>query len=365
MAVNHQPASPAAVRPPAHGSGQGPGARLLPLLQQICSSGIAAVDLEPLKKGYVADVYRMQPRLGNGAAPPAPLVLKVVHPGPEDDPEGRDREANFYAAVHPRLGFRRPEVFFTGCDPETRERLVIMEELLGYRNPLRRHRWTPAEARCFVRAYARLHAVPVEAAHVDEPWLFRIRSGEFSNGETLEWAGDLVRRGVWAPLPGLEALIGWVGEVREELKALPASYMHGDVFPPNISLPDDLSEEAVLIDWDMAGVGTGELDLAFMFLQPFDSAADLDREQVLADYWRARAALGDAQPTPEERRVRQRYADALWGLYLVRVAHRSVFDPFLANSPAYSYWESMRGVLHRWLKRVSNSASLRVSESVK
>lgn len=349
MAVNHQPASPAGVRFPARGSGEGPGVRLLPLLQQIGSSAIAAVDLEPLKKGYVADVYRMQPHSGNGAAPAAPLVLKVIHPGPEDDPAGRDREANFYAAVHPRLGFQRPEVFFTGCDPETRERLVIMEELQGYRNPLRTHRWTPAEAGCFVRAYARLHAVPVEAAHVDAPWLFRIRPGEFSNGETLERAGDLVRRGVWEPLPGLEGLIGWVGEIREELESRPASYLHGDVFPPNISLPHDLSEEAVLIDWDMAGVGLPELDLAFMFLQPFDSAADLDREQVLADYWRERGRLDGAVPSPEEASIRQRYADVLWGLYLIRVAHKSVFDPFPAGTPANRYWDSMRAVLHKWL----------------
>jgi aminoglycoside phosphotransferase (APT) family kinase protein len=332
-----------------------PGTRLLPLLRRTCSPDITAVDLEALKEGVVADVYRAQPRLGNGADQAAPLVVKIIHPGSETDSHGRDREANFYAAVHPLLGFERPRVFFAGCDPETRERIVVMEALQGYRNPPRTHRWTPEEARCFVRAFARLHAVPVEAAHVDEPWLFRIRSGEFSNGETLERADDLVRTGAWAPLPNLDRLLGWVAAAGADLESLPESYLHGDVFPPNISLPHVLSGEAVLIDWDMAGIGLAEMDLAFMFLQPFGSAADLDREQVLADYWRERGRLDGAVPSPEEASIRQRYADVLWGLYLIRVAHKSVFYPFPAGSPADSYWESMRGVLHRWLERIGES----------
>jgi len=326
-----------------------PGTRLLPLLRRTCSPDITAVDLEALKEGVVADVYRAQPRLGNGAALAAPLVVKIIHPGSGLDPHGRDREVNFYAAVHPLLGFERPQVFYTGCDPETRDRIVVMEALQGCRNPPRTHRWTPEEARCFVRAYARMHAAPVETRHLDEPWLFRIRPGDFSPANTSDMAVDLVRRGVWTPLPGLDRLIESVAEAGEACETLPASYLHGDVFPPNVSLPADLADEAVLIDWDMAGVGLAEMDLAFMFLQPFDSAEDLDRERVLADYWRARARLGETVPSPDERRLRQRYADALWGLYLIRVAHRSVFDPSPPGSPPAQYWDAMRPVLYRWL----------------
>jgi Ser/Thr protein kinase RdoA (MazF antagonist) len=228
-----------------------------------------------------------------------------------------------------------------------------MEALQGYRNPVRTHRWTPAEAACFVRAYARLHLSGSPAGYREYPWLFQIRAGEFHSGRTQELAGELIRTGAWAPLPGLDRLVEWVCDAGPALDRLPASYLHGDVFPPNISLPQDLSEEAVLIDWDMAGFGLAEMDLAFMFLQPFDSAASLDRELVLAQYWRERESLEGRIPTQDDRRLRQRYADALWGLYLVQVAHRSVFDPFPAESPAFEYWESMRGVLHRWLRRLS------------
>jgi hypothetical protein len=326
---------------------------LFPLLRQLFPDKVAAISCQEIQAGSNAAVYRLT--LGGA---PSTLIAKIIQPDWTHDPDGPDREASFYAEIQPRLNFPRPHVYFTGCDPATRERVILLEDLQGYATRPRAHAWTPAEAACFIKTYANLHTAGSNG--FNHPWLFPITADGLPSPGLLTLAGDLGSKGIWSPPPSLGRLIEWVLAAAPEMSRLPHTILHNDVYPPNIALPHDLSGEAVLLDWEMAGWGLPEMDLAFMFLQPFRSAASLDRETVLEAYWRERYNLEGHVPPRTARRARQFFADALWGLYLIPVAHRSIHQPFPAGSPPHQYWESMRGVLFEWLERLGREDLLRV-----
>ena len=56
-------------------------------------------------------------------------------------------------------------------------------------------------------------------------------------------------------------------------------------------IPIGNSGDAVLLDWDMAGWGLAEMDLAYMFLGPYANHRRLDRQKALNYYWRQRQAV--------------------------------------------------------------------------
>ncbi len=329
-----------------------------PLLQQIFPGQVAAVSSQEIKASPNAAVYRLTLTPANGAPLPPTLIAKIIQPNWPHDPDGPDREANFYAEIQPRLGFTRPHVYFSGCDPITRERLILLEDLPGYATRPRTHTWTTEEASCFIRTYAKLHTAGIN--DFSRSWLYPITADRLPSPGLLTLAGNLISKGIWPPLPSLGRVIEWVLDFTPEMSRLPQTLLHNDVYPPNIALRDDLSGEAVLLDWEMAGWGLPEMDLAFLFLQPFRSAARLDREAVLEAYWRERYNLEGHAPSRSARHPRQFYADALWGLYLIPVAHRSIHQPFPAGSVPDLYWASMRGVLFEWLERLGEEGLFRV-----
>ncbi len=346
--------------PPSSLSGGGrdlpAGEELLPLFRQIIGERVSSAKIEAVKtSASPAAVFRARLRYNGTAAGPDSLILKRVLPEWPGDPYGPDREACFYSALQPRIGLQFPQLYYSGCDPESRIRLVVLEDLQGYRYRNRTECWTMEEARCFIRSYARLHTCTIAVDDPHRAWLFPITASRLSPKAVIKQYEALVSLGIWNPLPGLESLMDRVLAAAAQIETGDEPLLHNDVFPPNIGLPPDLSEQAVLIDWEMAGYGPGELDLAYMFLQPFGSARHLDRRALLADYWARRYQMEGRIPPSEERANRQFYADALWGLWLVPVAHRSVVRPFPSDSAPHQFWQAMRGVLHAWLARLAAS----------
>jgi len=108
----------------------------------------------------------------------------------------------------------------------------------------------------------------------------------------------------------------------------------------------------------MASYGLPEMDLGFMFLQPFRAHQYLDKAQVLEAYWAARLAREGEILSREEREIRQFYADAVWGLWLVPVAYKMAAHPFPFGSAVAVYWESMFGVLEGHLRALSSRVLL-------
>jgi hypothetical protein len=104
----------------------------------------------------------------------------------------------------------------------------------------------------------------------------------------------------------------------------PLTLVHYDVYPPNVALVRGTAEpEAALIDWAAATADIGEIDLAFVFQQPYKSDRLLDRRAGLRYYWEERKRL-TGKPYDWRERVRVfRYA-RLQALFTTMLAiHRA------------------------------------------
>jgi hypothetical protein len=280
------------------------------------------------------------------------LIAKIISPDWPDDPHGQDRERFFYQRVFPRLGFEHPRVYFAGMNPGTRERLILMEDLSSrYRFPLPDHRWNSNEVFCFLRAYARLHSWGREIlpAIEDRAWLLTYERKPLECEQIAASSHYLVSQGIWHPLPNLERLIQRTQEQLCVASSYPVTLIHNDLYPPNIGLPRNLADPAVLIDWDMAAWGWAEIDLAYLFMQPFCSASRIDRQEALDYYWDQRLALEGRIPSRDERQPLQNLADSLFALAEVLVAAEVARKPYPPGSAPGAYWEAMYAVLYQRL----------------
>lgn len=206
--------------------------------------------------------------------------------------------------------------------------------------------------RCMLRAYARLHSLGRNCLPPEDQrsWMWRpaLLERDWHAEELLELFQALVDRGVWSPLAGIEQLIEQTLVDASSLEPYPLTLLHNDVFPPNVGLPKGAPDqpEAILLDWEMVGWGLAELDLAFMFMQPYRSARRVRREEALDYYWEQRRAIEGNLPSLDQRQRMQRHADALWALSLIPVAHRVASRPFPAGTEPARYWDSMFAVLY-------------------
>jgi hypothetical protein len=329
----------------------------LDFLRQRIHPQIAGYTVHPIKQsGTPATIYQVRLAHSLNGRSPHSAILKVIAPEWPEDKEGPNRELNFYRQIRPLMKLHRPRLYDAGIDAESQCRFILMEELTAdYTFFPPAHLWTQAEAMCVLRTYAYLHvqgqgAVPPAG---ERGWMWSYHRPAWEGERLPAMAGLLVEQGVWRPLPGLERLIERTVAADEGFVAAGVTVTHHDVFPPNVALPRDLDNgRGAIIDWEMAGWGMAEMDLAYFFLQPFGSSRRIERESALAVYWAERGRLEGGVPVAEERMGRQAHADALLALSLIPVAHRAVMRPFAAGSFPSLYWDSMLGVLHQRLQEL-------------
>ncbi len=166
----------------------------------------------------------------------------------------------------------------------------------------------------------------------------------------------LAARNIWPEITGFGRLLERTLHEAHQLSTQPITVLHNDVYPPNCGIPVNMSGETILLDWEMVGWGLEELDLAFMFLQPYGSHLELDRAEALSYYWRARQRLGCPVRSSAEHQIRQRYADALWTLWLIPVAYHMAMSPYPIGSSPRIYWNAMFKVLGARLQSLSSAA---------
>jgi hypothetical protein len=306
-------------------------------------------------------VYRVTLTYGKGHPSCRSVIVKTTAADWPDDPHGPDRERWFYTSLYPRLGFDRPRLFHGEIDPVSGTRILVMEDLAeGYRFPAPAHRWSSDELRCALRAYARLHQSGQGClSGADEHarlWQMDLHRRDWQAEEILTLYDDLARRGIWARAAGIERLVARTLAEQARFADRPATLLHNDVYPPNIALPHDPTGEAVLLDWEMLGWGMAELDLAFLFMQPFRSTEGMERLAALDYYWEQRYALGGACLPSAERQALQRHADACWALSLLPVAHRVAVQPYPSGTAERAYWDAMFGVLGERLAQLCGDA---------
>ena len=330
----------------------------LDLLRNAISAGIVGFQDRLIKTGAVPTrVHRLHLEYEAQAVGPLSAILKVAAPDWPADPPGPDRERRFYACLLPQLDVAHPRIYYTGVEGETGCRILLLEDLAPtHYCPLPLHAWTPAEMHRLLRAYARLHIAGCDALppQGERGWMWRplLQRRDWTADQILARFQALVEWEIWSPLRAIERLIAETLAQMPHFGASPVTLLHNDVYPPNIALPrktDDPSP-AILLDWEMAGWGLAEMDLAFLFMQPYHSTRQVSRPKVLDYYWRQRLRLEGHIPPPDERRARQHHADALWALSLLLRAYDVASQPFPPGSPAAHYWASMFCVVYQRLR---------------
>ena len=209
--------------------------------------------------------------------PPLELVFKdVLAPGAHADAakpvrlRDPERELEAYRDVLGPAGLDVACCYGTFSEPG--RRWLILESVRGV--PL----WQVAEDAAWdeaARWLARLHArpVPARSAHL-------LRYDEAALRVTLERALALTPPGA---LDGVAAL--WE-RVVARLAAWPAGIVHGDYHPSNILVQhrERPTPRIRPVDWELAGIGPGLLDLAALTSGSWSAA---ERERIALAYARA------------------------------------------------------------------------------
>ncbi len=257
----------------------------------------------------------------------------------------RVRETHAYSEVLDRIEVRTPRLLGFASDEEAN--CLVLEDLAGrFHFHDTQHRWTATELECLIRAYARLH---IEGAGIDHrPWMLEYQSPDWTPESVVDDIRELRHHGGWGALTGVETVAEGSLEELDVLEGM-SSLLHLDCDPSNVGIAVTRPCQVALIDWGMAGWGAPELDLAYLYLLPFGAAASIERTRLLEIYWSEWSRRGVSIADEDERRSRQRVADQVFALALVRVARGSLDGQHLPGGRADRYWSAMRPALFRRL----------------
>lgn len=289
------------------------------------------------------------------------VIVKTMDPQGLASSLQAERELRFYQTLHRQLPIPKPEIHLLTTDPATGFHVIVMEDLsTTLRIPAHPYQWTSREINSVLRAYARLHTNP--PASLNHPWLAPRHESMLDFEKIPEQITIVQRAGIWGSLPHLHHLIAYARESCNKYKNEPMSLIHGDTTPANAALPlgDDLdSQPAILIDWQDVGIDMPEFDLAYIDLQPFDSARLLSRRELLDLYWHRRAEIDPQHiPSPEERHARQLHADVVTTLWLTAPAARAIVHPFPMGTYPQLHWASQYGIVYNRLKSLAREIDI-------
>lgn len=329
----------------------------LDLLRGAVSNRICAFECATIKQGPgVTSVYRARLQYAGGeqAHHPSSVVIKLTAHVDASGALSPDREYRFYTQIGPRLSIPSAKLYYAGVDPATQARMLVLEDLEPryiFHPP--DQEWLMDEVSCILRAYAALHAhgAAILREMPDRDWLLAHFAVPPRAEDLLRQTRDLVAQEIWEPVNGLERMIELSIAHCADLQAGASTLLHNDIYPPNLALPRNLHEQAIIIDWEMLGYGAAEMDLAYLFMQPFRNARHVQRADALAYYWDQRAAHGDTPPPAQERAERIHWAERCLLLWFIPLAHKAAANPYPAGTQARRFWDAMLAVLAERLQQ--------------
>ncbi len=331
----------------------------LDLFREAFGNGIQDCHVELIKVALGwSRVYRATlTRNSQGRSTRETVIVKTIDPNGTASPLEAERELRFYQTLHPHLSIPKPRTYFLATDPATSVHILVMEDLsTSHRIPSHPYQWKSEEIESVLRAYAQLHTSKIPDRNHD--WLAPRHESLLDFEKIPEQVAIVQRSGIWGDLPHLPDLISYARASCERYNNEQVSLLHGDTTPANAALPQPLdSQAATLIDWQDVGVGMPEFDLAYIDLQPFDSARLIPRSNLLDTYWGLRAEINSNIPTPEERRARQLHADVVTALWLTAPAARVTLHPFPEGSYPQIHWVSQYGIVYNRLKSLAQEIS--------
>jgi thiamine kinase-like enzyme len=276
---------------------------------------VTAFEATVIKEGFwPTTVYRVRLESSN-ASTPRSLILKCAGPHWQNDPYGAERELNVYTQLLPHIPIRQPALYFAIPGDGQHHTQIAMQDLddafVFYPET---QAWTWTEAQAIVRTLARLHIAAESLCVTERPYLMPPLRQRWTPARAREMFADLLNTS-WLN-ERLARVASCVDLVLGELPRLeqiaanePFTLVHYDVYPPNVAFPRDMSQsEAVLIDWALASADIAEIDLAFVFQQPYKSDRLLDWRSALRYYWDEREQLTGDPYVWQERCAIFRYA---------------------------------------------------------
>jgi aminoglycoside phosphotransferase (APT) family kinase protein len=200
------------------------------------------------------------------------------------------REIEVYRDLLDHAGLGTPAYYGASVDPGADRYWLFIENVAG---PVL---WQVGEFEVWeetARWLARMHARFAGAAEAPpsllryDPALFRTwidRAQAFAEDSATSWSAD--------KRAAVMDLAARYDPVVERLAALPATIIHGEFYPSNVLVQDPLGEVRIApIDWEIAAVGPGLLDLAALSIGKWTPA----QRSALAHAYRD-AAGADAAP---------------------------------------------------------------------
>ena len=323
----------------------------LDLLQRALGSYVQDCQAELIKTTLPwSQVYRVTLETIQGHSTRQSVILKAVNPeGPNDA-----RELHFYQELYPKLPIPKPHIYYLGSDSVSGWVVLILEDLLpAYSIPEHPHQWTRAELQSVLRGYAMLHSVQFLQPLQEHVWLNPRHETELDFDAIPGQVAIVQDAGFWNALPELPDLIDYARQSCKRYEDTALSLLHNDTTPTNAPLPRQLDmEPAMLIDWQDAGIGMAEMDLAYIDLQPFESGRLIPRPELLSYYWQYRAESENEIPSLAEQTNRQLHADLVMALWLTRPASGVALHPYPASTYPRMHWDSEFGILYNRLKEL-------------
>jgi aminoglycoside phosphotransferase (APT) family kinase protein len=189
------------------------------------------------------------------------LFVKRLEPEEHPDKRRRDREPLVYRHLLAARDLPVPRFHESGWDPQSGTYELVLEHVDDW--SLKYHdleHWMTA-ARRLAELHAHFAARPAELERAD--FLLRLDREYFE-----AWAARAITA-AGAVSPDLarhaERALGGHGEIVAAVLAAPPTLVHNDLAPKNV-IAQTASRPAriCIVDWEMAGVGCGLLDLAHL-----------------------------------------------------------------------------------------------------
>jgi aminoglycoside phosphotransferase (APT) family kinase protein len=321
----------------------------LDLLRQVFGNDIQSCHAELVKVAFGwSRVYRVTlSRQGHSTR--ETVIVKTIDPNGPTAALEAERELRFYQAIHPDLCIPKPKMYYLSTDEATGFHVIMMEDLASaHISPTHPYQWSRDELKSVLLTYAKLHTSKIES--LNYAWLAPRHESQLDFEKIPEQVETVQRAGIWGDLPNLPDVIAYARKSIERYADENMALIHGDTTPANALLPQDLTQPAVLIDWQDVGVGMPEFDLAYMDLQPFESARSIPRSELLDIYWHFRAEVDANIPSIAERRARQLHADLVNTLWLVRSASRVALHPYPEGTYPHMHWSSQFSIVYNRLR---------------
>jgi hypothetical protein len=257
---------------------------------------------------------------------PAAICLKgIFDPSLRQwlDGGAQQAEALFYRDVAPGLSVRVPRSFYAEVDAETKNGVIIMEDLVpqGVTFMSAMSPYSPDQVRGSLDQLAALHGGTWDLADDKWPWVTSKMAGFTSGAISADRITELMAGERGDPLvPEIrkgEAIFAGIAALAEREKSLPKVFVHGDSHGGNVYQTAD--GEIGLIDWQVLTRGHWSIDVAYHMAAALDIEDRRASERDLLDHYLDRLAAHDGKP-PEREEAWRLYRESfpygllMWGM---------------------------------------------------